>query len=47
LADFGAFFTLAGADGLVHLSEISWDHIKHPNEALEIGTGSKSESHQR
>lgn len=37
LADFGAFINISGADGLVHLSEISWDHIKHPNEALEIG----------
>jgi small subunit ribosomal protein S1 len=37
LADFGAFINISGADGLVHLSEIPWDHIKHPNEALEIG----------
>jgi len=37
LADFGAFINISGADGLVHLSEISWDHIKHPSEALEIG----------
>ncbi len=27
LADFGAFINISGADGLVHLSEISWDHI--------------------
>ena len=37
LADFGAFINVNGADGLVHLSEISWDHIKHPREALEVG----------
>jgi len=37
LADFGAFININGADGLVHLSEISWDHIKHPREALEVG----------
>ncbi len=37
LADFGAFININGADGLVHLSEISWDHIKHPSEALEVG----------
>ncbi len=37
LADFGAFINISGADGLVHLSEISWDHIKHPNEVLEVG----------
>jgi small subunit ribosomal protein S1 len=37
LADFGAFVNINGADGLVHLSEISWDHIQHPNEALKVG----------
>jgi small subunit ribosomal protein S1 len=37
LADFGAFVNINGADGLVHLSEISWDHVTHPREALEVG----------
>ncbi len=37
LADFGAFVNIDGADGLVHISEISWDRIKHPKEALKIG----------
>ncbi len=37
LAEFGAFVNLQGADGLVHLSEISWEHIKHPNELLKVG----------
>lgn len=37
LADFGAFVNINGADGLVHLSELSWDRIQHPNEILEIG----------
>jgi len=37
LADFGAFVNISGADGLVHLSEISWDRIKHPSEVLEVG----------
>lgn len=37
LADFGAFVNIDGADGLVHLSEISWDHIGHPNEVLKVG----------
>lgn len=37
LADFGAFVNINGADGLVHLSEISWDHISHPNEVLKVG----------
>lgn len=37
LADFGAFVNINGADGLVHLSEISWDHVTHPKEVLEVG----------
>ena len=37
LAEFGAFVSIGGADGLVHLSEISWDHITHPNEVLKVG----------
>ena len=37
LADFGAFVNIDGADGLVHLSEISWDRIQHPNEVLKVG----------
>ena len=37
LADFGAFVNIDGADGLVHLSEISWERIEHPNEALKVG----------
>jgi small subunit ribosomal protein S1 len=37
LADFGAFVNIDGADGLVHLSEITWDRIQHPNEVLKVG----------
>jgi len=37
LADFGAFVNINGADGLVHLSEISWDRIQHPTEVLKVG----------
>ena len=37
LADFGAFVNIDGADGLVHLSEISWERITHPNEVLKVG----------
>lgn len=37
LADFGAFVNIEGADGLVHLSEISWERINHPNEVLKVG----------
>ena len=37
LADFGAFVNIDGADGLVHLSEISWERIEHPREVLRVG----------
>ncbi len=37
LADFGAFVNIDGADGLVHLSEISWERIEHPGEVLKVG----------
>lgn len=37
LADFGAFVNIDGADGLVHMSEISWDRIKNPSEVLKVG----------
>ena len=37
LADFGAFVNINGADGLVHLSELSWDRLSHPKEILEVG----------
>lgn len=37
LAEFGAFVNIKGADGLVHLSELSWDRIQHPKEILEVG----------
>jgi small subunit ribosomal protein S1 len=37
LADFGVFVNVNGADGLVHLSEISWDRIQHPGEVLKVG----------
>ena len=37
VADFGAFVNVNGADGLVHLSEISWERVAHPSEVLEVG----------
>jgi len=37
LANFGAFVNINGADGLVHLSEISWERVQHPSETLEVG----------
>lgn len=37
LANFGAFVNLGGADGLIHLSELSWRRVSHPSEVLKIG----------
>ncbi len=37
LADFGAFVDIGGADGLVHLSELSWRRVAHPSEVLKVG----------
>ncbi len=37
VCDFGAFVDIGGADGLVHLSEISWSRVKHPAEVLKPG----------
>ena len=37
IADFGAFIDMGGADGLVHLSEISWKPITHPSDVLKVG----------
>jgi len=37
LADFGAFVDVGGADGLVHLTELSWKHVTHPKEVLKVG----------
>ncbi len=37
VADFGAFVNVNGADGLVHLSELSWERVQHPGEVLSVG----------
>ena len=37
IVDFGAFVDLNGMDGLIHISELSWSHVNHPSEVLEIG----------
>jgi small subunit ribosomal protein S1 len=37
IVDFGAFVDLDGMDGLIHISELSWSHVNHPSEVLEIG----------
>jgi len=41
VCDFGAFVDIGGADGLVHLSEISWSRVKHPSEILQPGDNVK------
>jgi len=37
IKDFGAFVDLGGLEGLIHISKLSWDRIKHPSEVLEVG----------
>ena len=37
IVDFGAFVDLDGIDGLIHITELSWSHVNHPSEVLEIG----------
>jgi len=37
IADFGAFVDLGGVDGLVHVSEMSWDRVAHPQDAVKVG----------
>jgi small subunit ribosomal protein S1 len=37
LEDFGAFIDVGGAEGLVHLTELSWQHVTHPRELLRVG----------
>ena len=37
IADFGAFVDLGGADGLIHLSELSWNRVSHPSEVVAVG----------
>ncbi len=37
LAEFGAFVDLGGADGLIHISELSWRRVSHPSEVVKVG----------
>jgi len=37
LVDFGAFVDIGGAEGLIHLTELSWTHVTHPRELLNVG----------
>lgn len=37
LTDFGAFIDLSGAEGLIHISELSWGRVVHPSQILKIG----------
>jgi small subunit ribosomal protein S1 len=37
IADFGAFVDVDGIDGLIHISELSWNHVKHPSEVVKVG----------
>ena len=37
IVNFGAFVDLGGVDGLVHVSELSWKHVDHPSEVVQVG----------
>jgi small subunit ribosomal protein S1 len=37
VTDYGAFVDLGGVDGLIHITDMSWTHIKHPKEAVQQG----------
>ncbi|MEX0866447.1 MAG: S1 RNA-binding domain-containing protein, partial [Pirellulales bacterium] len=37
LEKFGAFVDIGGLDGLIHISKLSWDHVRHPSDVLEVG----------
>ena len=37
LADYGAFIDLGGVDGLLHITDISWQRVNHPSESLSVG----------
>ncbi len=37
LQDFGAFVDLGGVDGLIHISQLSWERVRHPSEVLQLG----------
>ncbi len=37
LTNYGAFVDLGGVDGMVHISELSWQRIKHPSEVVKVG----------
>ncbi|MFM8998834.1 MAG: 30S ribosomal protein S1 [Actinomycetota bacterium] len=37
IVNFGAFVDLGGVDGLVHVSELSWRHVDHPSEVVQVG----------
>ena len=41
IVDFGAFVDLDGIDGLIHISELSWTHINHPSEVLQVNQSVK------
>merc|ERR1712054_394870 len=37
LTEYGAFIDLGGIDGLLHITDMTWKRIKHPNEVINVG----------
>lgn len=46
IRDFGAFVDLGGIDGMIHVSQMSWDRVKHPSEVLTVGQKVKVKIHK-
>ncbi len=37
IVDYGAFIDIGGVDGLAHISDLSWERVKHPSDVLKVG----------
>ena len=46
IRDFGAFVDLGGVDGMLHVSQLSWDRVKHPSDVLTLGQKIKVKIHK-
>ena len=46
LTNFGAFIDIGGVDGLVHVSELSHEHVESPEQVVSVGDNVKSKSNQ-
>ena len=47
VTDFGAFIDLGGADGLLHISEMSWGRVENPKKVFKVGEKLSAEFHRK